>query len=178
MSVSWRDVNDPAICAQVLSLYRSLTFTMQQIAERLMITHATVSQILRESMSDEERRRLRGANHSRKKTGEANPMFGRKRAAERILRQGRAAVWNGDGYTFEHRIIAARSLGLDTLPAHLEVHHIDGDKTNNSPDNLAIVTKRGHRFLHKQHLGRLYLWEKEKFGTSLLQEMKATSPKD
>ena len=149
-----------------------------QIAEKLGATHATVSVALHENISDEEFERLRGANHSRKKTGEANPMFGKKTAAERILRKGRAAVWNGEGYTFEHRIIVAKSLGLDELPAHWEVHHIDEDKSNNELDNLAIVTKIGHRRLHKVRLGRLYKWEQEKFGTSLLQEMKATSPKD
>jgi uncharacterized protein YjlB len=105
-------------------------------------------------------------------------MFGRKTAAERILRNGRAAVWNGNGYTFKHRVTAAKSLQIPELAAHLEVHHIDGDKLNNDPDNLAIVTKRGHRRLHKQLFGRLYLWEKEKFGTSLLPEMQATLLKD
>ena len=100
-------------------------------------------------------------------------MLGVHYAAERILRQGRAAVWNGEGYTNESRIIVAKSLGLAELPAHWEVHHIDGDKTNDMMDNFALVTHAGHQTLHKQTLGRLYKWEKETFGTSVLQEMQA-----
>lgn len=171
-------MQDPVLRDKVVRQYRALMHSMTEIAEQFGVTHATVSGIIHEEIPEDERRRLRGANRSRSKMGEANPMFGKKTAAERILRRGRAAVWNGNGYTFEHRIIAAKALGLETLPKHLEVHHIDGDKTNNDPDNLAIVTKRGHQYLHKRILGRLYLWEKEKFGTSLLPEMQATLLKD
>lgn len=178
MSASTRHLQDPVLRDNIARQYRTLMFSMTDIAKQFGVTHATVSAIIHEEFTDDERRRMRGANRSRSKMGEANPMFGKKTAAERILWQGRAAVWNGSGYTFEHRIIAAKALGLEKLPRHLEVHHIDGDKHNNSPDNLAIVTKRGHRYLHKQVLGRLYLWEKEKFGTSLLPEMQATLLKD
>jgi hypothetical protein len=75
-------------------------------------------------------------------------------------------------------VLVAKSLGLEELPAHWEVHHIDEDKTNNDLDNLAIVTKRGHRKLHRVLLGKLYAWEKEMFGTSLLKEIEATLLKD
>jgi len=178
MSASKRLLNDVLLCDRVVRQYRSLTMTMLQIAKDTGITWHSVQAILRKHVPEDEFRRLKGAYKSREKMGDANPMFGRKTAAERILRNGRAAVWNGNGYTFEHRIIAAKSLGVPELPPHLEVHHIDGDKHNNSPDNLALVTKRGHRHLHKQLLGRLYAWEKEKFGTSLLPEMQATLLKD
>lgn len=171
-------MQDPVLRDNIVRQYRTLMFSMSEIAKQFGTTHATVSAIIHEEFTDDERRRMRGANRSRSKMAEANPMFGKKTAAERILRRGRAAVWNGNGYTFEHRILAAKSLGLETLPRHLEVHHIDGDKTNNDPDNLAIVTKRGHQYLHKRILGRLYLWEQEKFGTSLLPEMQATLLKD
>lgn len=178
MSVSKKHLADTGFCEKVVRQYRSLEMPMVQIAAEYGVTLHTVSAILKAHLPPEERRRLQGAYKSRSKMGNANPMHGRKTAAERILRNGRAAVWNGAGYTFEHRLIAAKMLGLETLPTHLEVHHINGDKTNNSPDNLAITTKRGHRYLHKQILGRLYLWEKEKFGTSLLPEMQATLLKD
>lgn len=151
---------------------------MVEIAEQFEITYHTVSAIIKAHIPTEERKRLRKAYLSKAKMGGSNPMFGRRYAAERILRRGYAAVWNGTGYTFEHRKIAAESLGLKDLPPHLEVHHLDGDKLNNSPDNIAIVTKAGHRHLHKQILGRLYVWEKEKFGTSLSMEIRATLHKD
>ncbi|MEN6664370.1 MAG: HNH endonuclease signature motif containing protein [Phycisphaerae bacterium] len=67
-----------------------------------------------------------------------------------------------------------KALGLETWPKGWEIHHIDSDKTNNSLDNLAIVTRRGHQLLHSQKIQKLYAWEKREFGTSQLKEMLAT----
>ena len=41
----------------------------------------------------------------------------------------------------QHRIIAKVSRGQ-------EVHHRDGNKTNNDPDNLLILSKKDHRRIH------------------------------
>lgn len=40
-------------------------------------------------------------------------------------------------------------LQLANLIASGEIHHIDGDKTNNDLDNLALVTVAAHNKLHK-----------------------------
>lgn len=173
MSVSKKQQADAAFCAEAVRLYRTMDYSIETLGKMLGATPHTVSVVVKRAMSAKEFDRLKRANYSRSKTGENNPMMGVRYAAERILRQGRAAVWNGSGYTHEARIIVAKSLGLKELPEHWSVHHIDGDKTNDSLDNLALVTKRGHQKLHKQLLGRLYRWEKEKFGTSVLREMRA-----
>jgi len=178
MSASKSTLKDKAICDLVVSQYRSLEKNTTQISASVGLPVSTVYGILQQELPPEERKRLRGVYHSRAKMGASNPMFGTKKAAGRILRQGRAAVWNGEGYTFEHRLLVAQSLGLTELPAHWEVHHIDEDKSNNDLDNLAIVTKKGHRKLHRILLGKLYAWEKEMFGTSLLKEIEATLLKD
>jgi HNH endonuclease len=151
---------------------------MLEIAAKLNTTYGTVRKALELSIAPEEYDRLKRAYYSRSKTGNMNPMYGAKTAAERILRTGRLASWNGNGYTMKHRTIMMKALGLSAWPEGWEVHHIDGDKLNNELDNLALVTKSGHQKLHKQKLGRLYLWEKETFGTSVLSEMKAMWPKE
>jgi hypothetical protein len=92
------------------------------------------------TLGEAEYKRLKSAAYSRSKSADKNPMFGAKTAAERILRGGRMAAWNGEGYTFEHRTILTQALGLPTWPDGWEVHHIDGDRTNNALDNLALVT--------------------------------------
>lgn len=47
----------------------------------------------------------------------------------------------------EHRIIAEQKIGRKLLPSEV-VHHIDGDKTNNDPSNLVVLTRAEHRALH------------------------------
>jgi hypothetical protein len=177
MSVSKKRLGDKKFCAEVVRRYRAKQ-TTTQIADELGCGWPTVRKVLEQELTAQEYDTLKRANYSRSKTGEKNSMYGAKTAAERILRQGRFEVWNGKGYTQEHRIIFAKALGFQTWPEGWEVHHIDGNKINNHPDNLALVTKKGHQRLHGQKLGRLYLWEKETYGTSVLQEIKAMLLKD
>jgi len=70
------------------------------------------------------------------------------------------------------------AFGIEIWPVGWEIHHIDSNKTNNSIDNLAVVTQRGHQLLHSQKLQKLYAWERREFGTSQLKEMLATLLKD
>lgn len=48
-----------------------------------------------------------------------------------------------------HRVIAEEKMGSDIYEGH-EVHHIDGDKQNNHPSNLKVLSKENHRELHRQ----------------------------
>ena len=47
-----------------------------------------------------------------------------------------------------HRLVAEAAIG-GPLPKGAEIHHVDGDKTNNSPGNLVICQNRAyHCLLH------------------------------
>lgn len=48
----------------------------------------------------------------------------------------------------EHVVAMEKRLGRRLLPDE-HVHHIDGDKLNNSDNNLALVTRSGHARLHR-----------------------------
>ena len=45
-----------------------------------------------------------------------------------------------------HRLIAQSIYG--TIPDGHDVHHIDGDKQNNSPENLEVIDRKTHAHRH------------------------------
>jgi len=52
-----------------------------------------------------------------------------------------------NGYVLEHRKVAAELIGRP-LRSDEEVHHVDGDKTNNAPENLVVIPRGKHQKLH------------------------------
>ena len=52
-----------------------------------------------------------------------------------------------DKYELEHRVIAAEMIGRP-LKAGEDVHHLDENKLNNSPDNLIVISGPMHAKLH------------------------------
>lgn len=53
----------------------------------------------------------------------------------------------------EHRQVAAQMLGRELLPGEV-VHHIDGNKRNNSPENLMVFSSQAeHARYHKRLKG-------------------------
>lgn len=53
----------------------------------------------------------------------------------------------------EHRIVVEEKIGRPLQPGEI-VHHIDGNKQNNAPENLRIMTQAEHARMHmKQRYG-------------------------
>lgn len=48
-----------------------------------------------------------------------------------------------------HRVVYEKTQGV--IPKGMHVHHIDGDRSNNSPDNLELLTVKEHV---KEHIAR------------------------
>lgn len=56
----------------------------------------------------------------------------------------------GAGRDLEHRVVMSEVLGRPLNGRSEQVHHIDGDKTNNTPENLRVVDIRDHSSHHSR----------------------------
>jgi hypothetical protein len=179
MSVSKKHLADPRLRTSAVSLYRGSLLTMQGVASKVGISHQTVCRILREEIPPGELVKLKALKYSESKRAEKNPCYG-KPSHNRIgqVKDGRGYLTelvHGKRY-FVHRIVFARVLGVpvEALPPTLIIHHIDGDRENNDPDNLAATTEVGHRGIHQRYkhspeellLGRFTLAEAIRYMTS------------
>lgn len=86
--------------------------------------------------------------------GENNPFYGKRhtKEAREKMRNARLNTGNGKGYTktygkHTHRIVAEQMLGRPLRRDEI-VHHKDGNKQNNNPSNLEVMTQSEHARLH------------------------------
>lgn len=54
---------------------------------------------------------------------------------------------------YEHRALASWRLGRPLRPGEV-VHHVDGDPTNNHPDNLRVLPSQRHHMLLEHYQWR------------------------
>lgn len=54
-----------------------------------------------------------------------------------------------NGYVLEHRLIMADLIGIEYV-TDMIVHHKDGDRQNNNPNNLELITRSKHSSMHNR----------------------------
>lgn len=67
--------------------------------------------------------------------------------------QGYVQVGKAGSREYEHRLVMEDTLGRKLEPGEL-VHHKDGNKRNNHPDNLELTTRPEHIETHREDLVR------------------------
>lgn len=93
---------------------------------------------------------------------EKNPAW---RGGKRLDKTGYVLVRKPDhpqavnGYVREHRLVAEEMLGRYLDPDEV-VHHIDGDKQNNAPENLEVFQSNGEHLKHEL-AGRTPSWSED-----------------
>ncbi|MBO5630402.1 MAG: HNH endonuclease [Aeriscardovia sp.] len=63
------------------------------------------------------------------------------------------AIHKGGQTFYEHRLIVEKMLGRKLSTDEI-VHHIDGNKWNNDPSNLEVVTRSEHARMHFDEINR------------------------
>jgi hypothetical protein len=184
MSVSISYTTNPENIRAVLLLYADNPRkpSIHEVAALSGTTAHNIYAILQENLPPERYRLEKALRYSRSKTGVKNPMRGKSGSRHHgyqgvVQAKGGYLQLKVNGrYELLHRHVMAQALGMRRLPSHLDVHHIDKDKENNSLDNLALVTKSGHGKLHAENPGssKLSLWEQWESGISRLKETNPT----
>jgi len=81
-------------------------------------------------------------------------MFGNNKHKPYYTKEGYKQIFKpnssearSNGYAPEHRVVASKKIGRP-LRDYGVVHHKDGNKINNSPRNLQVMTRAQHYKIH------------------------------
>lgn len=113
---------------------------------------------------------LRWCNKLRLKTQRTGPRSGDRHTGwkgGRVLISGYWHIFfpdhpfsvHGHKYVAEHRLVMEKKISRYLLPGEV-VHHLNGDKRDNNPDNLVLFSRNAEH-LHKELWGKIPNWSPE-----------------
>lgn len=145
----------------IKDLYENTELPMMQIATKVGVGSKVVWNYVKKNYSHEYRVSRKAGCYSQSKMGDKNPMLGKHpgnfkgecsdgKGYLTVVRPSWYTVRKGYCRVFKHHVVMCEHLGITTIPKGYCIHHIDGNKTNNSIDNLMLMTMSAHTKLHQQ----------------------------
>jgi hypothetical protein len=145
---------------RIMNLFSTTQLTFEQIAQEVGCTYKVVWKRIHDNFTKEQIKKRKSLNYSRSKMGAKNPMLGKVREQHHGWKgecsdcKGYLTICPPQWYkttarrVFVHHVVMAEALELPCIPRGFVVHHVDGNKTNNHIDNLALMTQSDHTKLH------------------------------
>ena len=160
----------------ICNLFANTDTDLHSIRDAVNIRYSTLLEILHEHFTEEEISKRKSKLYRKSKLGDKNPMTGKCRELhpnyKGVVADGKGYLmclkpeWYtgrvGSKHIYLHSAVFCENAGLTEIPKGYVVHHIDGNKHNNTPDNLALITNAGHTKLHaiQNNLGKVQRSEK------------------
>lgn len=147
---------------EIDSMLRDTTLMFSEIADLAGVSNKVVWGRAQKVLTATQRKKRWKTNLSKTKMGTSNPMFGKFREEHHNYKgvvsdgKGYAMILRPDWYTgrrgsrhvFVHHVVMCSYLGITEMPKGFCIHHINGDRLDNSIDNLALMSQTGHQRLH------------------------------
>ena len=147
---------------RIKTLYETTELTQQQIADTVGVSWKVVFTVIKKGYSSAYRKQRKATSYRNSKLGDKNPMYGKigsdhpgyigavsdNKGYLMVLKPSWYTGRKKSKHVFQHHVVVCEALGITEIPKGYHVHHINGDRCDNSYANLLMLTAGDHMRLH------------------------------